>query len=142
MKRLALRRGLWLRTTLVAVLAIFVGWASFALDGSTPAEASTVTLATFTAVGYHTWTVPAGVTKITITAHGGSGGSVTETLPGPIIELVHSGGAGGTAVATVKVKPGEAFQILVGGHGGSTNGRTGGGYGFPDGGNGATAPAG
>lgn len=77
-----------------------------------------------------TWTVPAGVTSITIDAYGAGGGtgasgnsSAGATLGGP-------GGRGSRASGTLAVTPGQVLNIFVGGAGGvSTGGYNGGGTG-------------
>ncbi|CAB5219386.1 hypothetical protein UFOVP229_65 [uncultured Caudovirales phage] len=58
----------------------------------------------FTASG--TFTVPAGITKLTVTAFGGGAGGFN-TLP-----LL--GGSGGAGVASVTVTPGAAYTVTVG----------------------------
>lgn len=68
-------------------LALFTAGA----PGTTTA-ASTTTLATFSTPGTYSWTVPAGVTKITVLAFGGSGGNVIYTAPGPTLVLYSHGG--------------------------------------------------
>ena len=55
--------------------------------------------------------VPAGVTSITVTAHGAKGGNGYNASSG--------GGLGGTTTATISVTPGETLAILVGGMGGN-----------------------
>ena len=62
-----------------------------------------------------TFTVPAGVTSVTISANGGSGASKKSYTgrPDP------AGGAGGTASGTFTVTPGAALSVLVAGDGGS-----------------------
>lgn len=82
----------------------------------------------FTSTGY--FTVPAGVTKITIKAWGGGGGSgATLATAGG------DGGGGAYATTTTTVKPGEVLLVLVGngGQGGlylSSSSGGGGGGGF------------
>jgi hypothetical protein len=55
--------------------------------------------------------VPAGVTQVTITADGGSGG--------PSIPSGLAGGAGGEVTATVPVTPGSTLDVVVGGDAGA-----------------------
>jgi hypothetical protein len=57
-----------------------------------------------------TFTVPAGVHQITITAYGAQGGA-----------SVGVGGRGGIAIATIAVTPGQVLQVRVGGHGNDFN---------------------
>ncbi|MER7468655.1 Ig-like domain-containing protein [Streptomyces sp. NPDC097981] len=70
-----------------------------------------------------TFTVPAGVTQVSVDARGASGGAAAgDTNPGGV------GGAGGEVVATVAVTPGQTLQVNVGGVGGvGTEGAPGGG---------------
>jgi len=68
-----------------------------------------------------TFTVPTGVTSLTVTAHGAQGGDGGG--------LSGNGGQGGTITATVSVTSGEALYIYVGGAGGtSTSGVAAGGF--------------
>jgi uncharacterized repeat protein (TIGR01451 family) len=70
-----------------------------------------------------TYTVPAGVTELTITALGAQGASGTGTVGG-------SGAAGGQASGTLVVVPGQILNIYVGGAAsGQTGGYNGGGLG-------------
>jgi hypothetical protein len=71
-----------------------------------PASASAFTL-TFGFTGAaQTFTVPAGVTQVSVDAFGAQGGQAQD---GP------AGGLGGRAIATIAVTPGEVLQINVGG---------------------------
>jgi hypothetical protein len=54
------------------------------------------------------WTVPAGVTKIRVTATGAAGGLGATAAPGP----------GGQMVADFNVVPGNTYYVFVGGYGG------------------------
>lgn len=69
---------------------------------------------TFSALtpGPGTWTVPAGVSRISVTATGGGGGG------GYIAE----GGAGGTVLAELSVSSGQTVRFFVGGRGGANPG--------------------
>lgn len=62
--------------------------------------------------GNQTYTVPAGVTQITIQAYGAQGG--------------RGGGGGASVSSTISVSPGTVFTIQVGGQGGSGNSVAGG----------------
>jgi len=64
---------------------------------------------TDTGPGTWTWTVPAGVTSVTVDAFGAQGGGAAGV----------KGGLGGEATATLAVTPGATYQINVGGYGGS-----------------------
>ncbi|MEU8512944.1 Ig-like domain-containing protein [Kitasatospora sp. NPDC048722] len=70
-----------------------------------------------------TFTVPAGVTQVTVDARGASGGAAAgDTNPGG------AGGAGAEVVGTLAVTPGQTLQVNVGGAGGvGTEGAPGGG---------------
>lgn len=65
------------------------------------------------------WTVPTGVTSVTIDAYGSSGGDGAGTTAGTE-EL------GGRATATIGVTPGESLQVVVGSIGGAGAGSFGG----------------
>lgn len=81
----------------------------------------------------YAWTVPNGVKRLTFEAFGATGGG------SPIFSHV-GGGKGGQAVATYPVTPGQVFQIVVGGEGGTTGrgGLNGGGSADGGGGGGAS----
>ena len=53
------------------------------------------------------WTVPPGVTSVTIQSKGAQGGSVN-------ISCIHTGGHGAIMKGTFPVTPGEVIKILVG----------------------------
>jgi hypothetical protein len=107
------------------------------------ASATVTTLKRFTTPGKYTWTVPTGVTNVTFDVYGASGGDAFEVLPGPTLELISSGGAGGEAKGKFKVHAGEVFEIVVGGSGGAaTTGSTAGAAGFNGGGAGTLTVAG
>jgi len=103
-----------LRAASVAILA--VGAASgLALISSTGAGATTPTSVTFSYTGVEqSFTVPPGVSSISVVATGGGGGSGYSTP---------AGGAGGAAAlgaqvtATLSVAPGETLYVEVGGTG-------------------------
>jgi hypothetical protein len=78
---------------------------------------------TYLTPGTYSWTVPSGVTSITITLNGAGGGSVSGGS---------SGGAGGIVTGTYTVYSGYTYTIIVGGTGtyGGTGGSSGGGYGY------------
>jgi hypothetical protein len=115
------RRG-WRRASAVVGAVCALWGTSVAVVETTPAQATVRRrLATFDTPGSFTWTVPTGVTKITLTVYGASGGDVTTVLLGRFPEIVSVGGAGGESKGTFKVKPGETFLIEIGGQGGSVN---------------------
>jgi uncharacterized protein YjbI with pentapeptide repeats len=100
---------------------------------ATAVAASAPTTTTFTRPATYTYAVPAGVTKLTIAAVGGPGGSCPAT---------RSAGGGGAAVtAIVTVSPGQRLSVQVGGRGadcGSPDGGAGGAGGYGGGGNGGS----
>ena len=132
--RTGIRRGL--RTTLAGTL-LFGGLATVSL-----AAASALTAGTASAVGpvfssitpgTYTVIVPTGVTYVTITAVGGSGGSdVGDDI---------TGGEGGIVTQNVSVTPGESLTVTVGANGQCAPDSAGcdglGGSGYGSGGNGA-----
>ena len=65
--------------------------------------------ATFSYTGTdQTWTVPSGITKITVTVKGASGGNTSSAV----------GGAGASVTTTVSVTPGDTLRLVVGSKGG------------------------
>lgn len=72
---------------------------------------------TYTTTGEHQLTLPDGITSITITAIGGSGGDGTvESVPE---QRFHEGGVGAVVTATVRVTSSTVYA-LVGGNGGKS----------------------
>lgn len=69
----------------------------------------------FTTPGNYTWTVPAGVTSINVTAigGGGGGGGMWGASAGA------TGGAGAVVKSTLGVTPGQVLMLVVGGGGGA-----------------------
>lgn len=129
--RMSPRRG-WRSALVVSTfvtLAMIVGGAGGRANGSV------TTLKTYSVPGLYNWKVPAGVTSVTFTVYGASGGSV---VSGGVLYAL--GGPGGEARASFTVKPGWKFEIAVGGQGGTGTGSAaggggvnGGGAGFPPG---------
>jgi hypothetical protein len=76
------------------------------------ARADTTVPTAFTSVGAHTYTVPAGVTRIHVVAVGAPGGS----------KKTSAGGRGAAAAADVAVTPGQVLGVYVGGEGAVTTG--------------------
>lgn len=74
------------------------------------------------------FTVPAGVTRITVTANGAQGGTGYNGL---------TGGEGGSVTGTIAVTPGQVFDVVVGGKGGAGGNGTAGAAGTNGGGGGA-----
>ncbi len=90
---------------------------------------------TFNTPGAAQYLVPAGVTRLTVTATGARGGSNTNGRPG---------GLGARVTTTLTVNPGETLTVQVGGAGGTApvvNGNGGGG-GYNGGGNGFSSNGG
>jgi hypothetical protein len=94
--------------------------------GST-STASASTLATFNTHGKYKWTVPSGVYKVTFDVFGASGGDVINANV-----LISGGGQGGEARGTFMVKPGQVFEVVIGGEGQTLN--TAVSYSMPNGG--------
>lgn len=90
---------------------------------------------TYSTVGSDTFTVPNGITSITVEAWGGGGGGGAAGGTGSS-RRGGDGGGGGYTQATFSVTPGETLNVLVGGGGGggsprtSTTGAGGGGGGY------------
>ncbi|WP_405983187.1 Ig-like domain-containing protein [Streptomyces sp. NBC_00158] len=97
---------------------------------------------TYTDVGTDTFTVPAGVTSVTVDLFGAEGGGAAGfILPSPPNEGA-PGGLGGETRADLAVTPGQTLQLTVGGVGSSGTSRKGefarpGGTGHGSGGGGA-----
>lgn len=80
-----------------------------------------------------TWTVPAGITRLTITARGAAGGEASN--------YSRTVGYGQVATGTISVSPGQTYYFCVGGVGGKgTTGSSGGVGGFCGGGSGSNSP--
>lgn len=92
-------------------LAGFVLAAALVGVCAAPASADVTTTTTFNSPGTHGFTVPVGVTQITVTAVGAAGGG-----GGPCD--LGSGGRGASVTATVPVSPGDPLFVGVGGPGG------------------------
>jgi len=119
------------RAAMLAAAALLVAAGSAHADG--------IGTATFTDPGQHSFTVPAGVTRVTVTAVGGRGGSGC---------FGWDGGRGAALTATLPVSPGEVLAVGVGAAGADctlaqVTGGGGGGYSddsrFAGGGGGASA---
>ena len=82
-----------------------------------PAQASSQE--TFTTPGLTSWTVPGGITELTVTALGGGGGGGGNS----------AGGAGCQVVSTFAVTPGQSIRLFIGGGGGGYGGGGAGVYG-------------
>ncbi|MBF9140237.1 tail fiber domain-containing protein [Hymenobacter properus] len=73
---------------------------------------------TFSSPGQYTYTVPANIRSLTVTANGAAGAGVQRLYPTPNT----SGGAGSQVQATLTVTPGEVLTVVVGGRGAPLNG--------------------
>ena len=81
---------------------------------------------TFDTPGTTTWTVPAGVTSITVEAWGGGGAGGGSTNTGGFTGRGGAGGGGGAfASSTLTVTPGNTLTIVVAGTASGVNGATG-----------------
>ncbi len=88
-----------------------------------PADGSHHVTAEFGYTGApQSFTVPAGVTSLEVTAYGASGGSAT---PNDGSNLTGLGGRGAAVSAILEVQPGVVLSVIVGGQGGD-NGNAGG----------------
>ncbi|MHB1537865.1 MAG: hypothetical protein ACYCYN_05065, partial [Solirubrobacteraceae bacterium] len=94
------RFGRVLAATLGALAAL--GWVA----GT--ARAQTTTTTTYATPGSYIFTVPAGVSSLTVTAVGAAGGACNAT----------SGGEGASGTVTVTVSSGQELAVGVGGPGG------------------------
>lgn len=104
-------RVVWLVGAGAVAAAVVAGFVL--VGGAIGASTAETVLATFSTHGSYSWTVPAGVKKISFDVFGASGGNVAD---GKI--LVSEGGPGGEAKGQFTVKPGEVFEVVVGGRGG------------------------
>jgi hypothetical protein len=101
------------------------------VGGASGARATATVLATYGTAGTYTWKVPSGVSKVTFEVFGASGGNVAN---GSVLLAV--GGPGGEARGQLFVKPGQTFEIVVGGRGGDSHDQLGGRVGSNGGGQG------
>jgi Glycine rich protein len=127
------RRAGWVRSTGLAITAPVILAAGLALVAAPSADAAVPHTVTFaTPGGPYLFTVPAGVTSLTVHAIGGAG-SASGTRD--------AGGAGADVQAELAVTPGTVFDVHVAGNGvygpggangGGTSPREGGGGGASD----------
>jgi hypothetical protein len=115
------------RTALTATATVALAAVPVVLLAPTSAGAAT---ADFTDVGTTTWTVPDGVSCVTVTAIGAEGGSYPEVASdvaaqgngnGPGAAVAGDGAAGGSGSSELAVLPGTELQINVGGRGGDAD---------------------
>jgi hypothetical protein len=114
---------------LAAVPAVALCGTWLAVGGASGARSSSTLLATFATPGTYSWTVPTGITKIAFDVFGAAGGNVSDGST-----LMAVGGGGGEAKGHFTVKPGQTFEIVVGGRGVGNAGTLGGPGGFNGGG--------
>ena len=109
-----------------------MGVTSAVAQGASPcATSGPTTTCTYTASGTYSFTVPAGVTSLDVTAVGAAGGNSCTSCG----VISWDGGAGASVEDTaVPVNPGEAFTVVVGGAGGTGSASAGGAGGTPGGG--------
>ena len=116
MKRLSARLVAGSLTSLAVITGVVV---------SNPGASAAPTVATFSTPGSFNWTVPAGVTSVTIQVAGAGGGDGNSS----------SGGLGGYLAGDFVMTPGDSITVHVGGAGAtmSVGGVNGGGDADPDG---------
>jgi hypothetical protein len=102
-----------------------------------PAGIGSSTITNFSTPGAFTYTVPAGVFSVNVSASGAQGVIIASGATGV-------GGSGGNVQGALTVTPGQQLFIFVGGQGGSLSGGTGGSSfgGGEDGGTGGTSSGG
>ena len=114
-----------LTTTSVTLVAATVAAPAYAVDPVPPTQTLQYTGAA------QTWTVPEGVTRVTLDLYGAGGEGLTSSTTRP--------GVGARVTRTRSVTPGETFEVNVGGRGyDGLGGFNGGGNGGEHGGGGAT----
>lgn len=135
-----------MRAVTAGVLSAALGMALIPFAGVSSSAADTES-ETFATVGLDTFTVPDGVTELTVTAIGGGGGSAMTTstggsgclvsnavitvTPGQVVDIFVGGGGvamrvGGGGGATNVNAGNIGNQVIAGGGGGTTVGQTGG----------------
>ncbi len=114
-----MRAGLTVRCTRAAGALLFAGLSLMFAAAQARAEtervicvAGATTVCSDHVIGYATWTVPAGVSSVTLNVYGAAGGSSLRSHGG-------AGGPGGESTASFAVTPGQVFDFRVGEAGGS-----------------------
>lgn len=98
---------------MLAVTSFSVAPHADAVSSNPAAVCGSDCVLTFTYSGdYYAWTVPSGVTTITVDAYGAQGGKSTCTY-----NTVASGGLGGRVQSRLSVSAGETLYLYVGGQG-------------------------
>jgi len=131
-----MRRAVMMGRLPAAVLVVLAAGGVLAVMASIGSAAKPPTmLATFSTPGTYMWTAPAKVKSVTFDVFGSRGGVVqADTQPYPT--LISVGGGGGEATVSLSVTPGQVFEVVVGGQGGTAHDQTGGAGGFNGGGSG------
>lgn len=123
-------------TAAALVLSVVPG---LGLAGNPPtAQAATTiqpTVVSFASGDSKSWTVPAGVTEISVSAIGGRGGDTYSHLAHPDANRT-LGARGGLVSGTLSVTPGQVLHVRVGGNGGLADMYAGGNRPIPGGANG------
>jgi hypothetical protein len=119
-----------------AVVVVITACATSVVMAGVGAAKNPTELMRFTTPGVYSWTVPPKVASVTFDVFGAQGGDVSQSGV-PLPTLIATGGDGGEATGTFIVSPGQVFQIVVGGQGGTAVDRTAGAGGFNGGGGGA-----
>ena len=103
-------------------LCVTVGFATFALVAPVQVAGATVGSSLAYTGAEQTYTVPAGVSTVTVTAVGAPGGAgPASTNQAPVTAGAYPGGNGASVTATVPVTPGQTLYVEVGGPGASTD---------------------
>lgn len=107
--------------TLVRILVPSLVAATLPAIAATPATAGTQTFTglSATARSAHSWTVPTGVDRVSVTLVGGSGANGASSGTGA---SGGSGGRGASVTATLNVLPGDVLHIGLGANGSGGNG--------------------
>jgi hypothetical protein len=109
------------RITAALSLGVLTTTSLLALSVATASAAGGTVSVDFTQRGDHSWTVPQGVSQVTLWLNGAQGGSVDGD------PHYGKGGLGARVYETVPVQEGQQLSIVVGGAGGEGYGGTGGG---------------
>ncbi len=135
-----LQRSVRLTRGALAALVAVTAAAGLVLVGAGAARASGPVTVTFGVTGTHSWTVPPGVTSVTLSLAGGQGGAASRNPALPTTP----GGRGAEVGASLGVMPGDVLAIVVAGAGGNNTsvGTGGGAGGFGGGGSGQADAAG
>jgi len=105
-----MKKLLLLNVCAIVCLALGSGFGTF------QANAQQTVTETFSTSGTHSFTVPTGVTEITVQAWGGGGAGGNSSLPATTGDARGGGGGGGGdyASSTFTVTPGATYTVIVG----------------------------